>query len=83
MTQKTLPTQCPDCEESLREVALFGRSAQNPVTGAAVDTAVVYYTDAEATRSTWLQMFDAEGEVRSMLCRACGRIFLYGSPTNS
>lgn len=80
MTQSVLPTTCPDCAGPLFAVTLFGRSSRNPVSGAAIDAAVVYYTNAEATRSTWLSMFEVEGEVRSMMCRACGRLFLYGEP---
>jgi len=80
MTQTSLPTICPDCAGSMREVTLFGRGLQKSVSAAAVDAAVVHYTDAKATRSTWLSMFQVEGDVRSMLCRACGRLFLYGVP---
>jgi hypothetical protein len=80
MTQSALPTTCPDCAGPLREVTLFGRSAQNAISGAAIDAAVVYYTNAEATRSTWLSMFEAEGELRSLMCRACRRLFIYGEP---
>lgn len=80
MTQPALPTACPDCGGAMREIILFGRGPQNPLSGAACDTAVVHYTDAKATRSAWLEMFDVEGEVRSMLCRKCNRLFLYGLP---
>ena len=80
MTQNALPTACPDCSGTMREITLFGRSSQNPISGAAIDAAVVYYTDAEAARSTLMQMFNVEGEVRSLMCRECGRLFLYGVP---
>jgi hypothetical protein len=75
-----LPSACPDCSGSLREITLFGRGIQNPVSGMAHDAAVVHYAAAEAKRGFWLGMFDAEGTVRSLLCEGCGRVFLYASP---
>src|SRR6476619_7439884 len=83
MTQRILPTSCPDCAGTMREVTLFGRSAVNPLSGAGVDAAVVYFTGADATRSIWLSMFKVEGNVRSLLCRECGRMFLYGVPMDA
>lgn len=81
MASSALPTACPDCGGSLKDVTLFGRGPANPLSGAATDAAVMFYTDAEAVRSPWLAMLEVEGEVHSMLCRACGRIFFYGVPT--
>ncbi len=80
MTPSVPPSRCPDCAGSMRAVQLFGRGPKNPVSGAAVDAAVVHYADGETSRSTWLEMFDVAGEVRAMMCQACGRIFLYGTP---
>jgi hypothetical protein len=80
MIPAALPSACPDCAGPLHEITLFARSAENPISGAAIDTAVVYYTGAEATRSTWLSMFQVRGEVRTLMCGKCARIFLYGVP---
>jgi hypothetical protein len=45
MTKTALPTTCPDCAGPMREVTLFARSALNPISGAAIDSAVAQYTD--------------------------------------
>jgi hypothetical protein len=80
MVPSALPTTCPDCGGALRAITLFGRGPQNPISGAATDTAVIYYTDAEANRSPWLSMLDIQGEVRTLMCRGCNRLFFYGVP---
>ena len=79
-TQASALPPCPDCGAALVEIKLFGRGAENPFSGAAIDTAVVYYTDADASRSWWLGMLKERGKVRATICRSCHRIFLHGVP---
>ncbi len=74
---------CPDCGGLLQGIALFGRGPSNPLSGAAIDTAVLYYTDAGAKRSRWLEMLEEQGTVETSMCTACHRIFLYGIPRRS
>jgi hypothetical protein len=73
-----LPVTCVDCAGALREIVLFGRGEVHPITGSAVDAAVIHYTDANAVRGAWLGLFQISGDVKSLMCSACGRIFLYG-----
>jgi hypothetical protein len=64
-------------------VTLFGRGPENPLSGAAVDTALVYYTDGDPERgSVWLGfgMLTPKGKVRTLMCTACQRFFFYGAP---
>jgi hypothetical protein len=64
-------------------VTLFGRGPENPISGAAIDAALLYYTDAAGERgSVWwgFGMLTPKGTVRTMMCTACRRIFLYGTP---
>lgn len=74
------PSACPDCGGSLREITLFGRGMSNPLSGIAVDAAVVHFAAAQARPGFWLGMFDAEGTVQSLLCDECRRVFLYAAP---
>jgi uncharacterized OB-fold protein len=78
-SQSDLPNACPDCGDSLQPVQLFGRGPANPLSGAALDAAVIYYTDAGAERSTWLSKFEEKGRVEARMCASCRRIFLYGT----
>ena len=71
---------CPDCRAGLVEIKLFGRSAENPLSGAAIDTAVVYFAYAEASRSWGFAMLKEKGNVRVTMCTSCHRIFLHGVP---
>jgi len=71
---------CPDCGAALVEIKLFGRGAENPLSGAAIDTAVVYFSDADASRSWGFAMLKEKGMVRATICPSCHRIFLYGVP---
>jgi hypothetical protein len=80
MSQSSPPNTCPDCGGTLRPIQLFGRGPANPLSGAATDTVVAYYTEAGAERSTWLAMFQEAGRVHASMCAGCHRIFLYGSP---
>jgi uncharacterized OB-fold protein len=73
-------TVCPDCGGELAPVKLFGRGSENPFSGAAIDTELSYYTDADAQRGTWLGMFTERGRVRTTLCQSCRRLFLHGFP---
>lgn len=72
--------QCPDCKGELEAIKLFGRGWKNPVSGAAIDAEMIYYTDASAERSSFRSMFDAAGTVQATMCRECQRIFLHGVP---
>jgi uncharacterized OB-fold protein len=74
-----LPNACPDCGGSLQPVQLFGRGPVSPISGAARDAAVIYYTDAGAERSAFLAMFEEKGRVEARMCASCRRIFLYGA----
>jgi len=76
MTQKN----CPDCKGNLRKVKLFGRSWENPISGAAIDADIRFYAEDNAKRSSFLGMFKPKGKVKSFICESCGRIFLYGIP---
>jgi hypothetical protein len=80
MSQSTQESQCPDCNGELVGVKLFGRGWKNPVSGAAVDSEVMYYAGADAQRSSFLSMFEEAGTVQATLCNGCRRIFLHGVP---
>ena len=71
---------CPDCQGDLRKIKLFGRSFENPLSGAAIDADIQFYAASNARRSNLLSMFEPEGKVESFICESCSRIFLYGSP---
>lgn len=71
--------KCPDCNGELTKIKLFGRSWENPLSGAAIDTDVRFYAESDAKRSVFLNMFKPKGKVESFLCKSCGRIFLYGT----
>jgi hypothetical protein len=72
--------QCPDCNGALDVIKLFGRGWKNPISGAAIDTELSYYADANAERSSILSMYEGAGTVRATMCNECRRIFLYGIP---
>jgi hypothetical protein len=74
---------CPDCGADLVEIKLFGRSGENPLSGAAIDTAVVYYAHVEARRGWAFGMLKEQGGVRATICTSCHRIFLHGVPLDS
>jgi hypothetical protein len=76
MTNKT----CPDCKGELLPIKLFGRGWENPLTGVAADSELVYYAPTGAERSGFSGMYKPEGTVGAFLCHTCGRIFLYGNP---
>ncbi len=71
---------CPDCSGELMHIKLFGRGWQNPISGAAIDCELAYYADADAERSSFLNMFEEAGIVRATMCNDCMRIFLRGVP---
>jgi hypothetical protein len=73
------PEVCPDCGGTFARVKIIARGSENPISGAAIDTEVKLYAEADAQRSTWLRMFTPAGRVRALMCQSCCRIFLYGS----
>ena len=75
MTTKT----CPDCKVELTTIKLFGRGWENPLTGAAIDADLSFYSDAEADRSLLSGMFKPQGGVESYLCPSCSRIYLFAT----
>jgi hypothetical protein len=80
MSRPAHERKCPDCSGELVPIKLFGRGWKNPLSGAAIDTEVMYYADADAKRSTFLNMFEEAGTVEATLCNDCRRIFLHGLP---
>jgi len=72
--------RCLECGGSFEPIRLFGRSAANPLSGAAVDTELLYYTDEDAGRSMMFAMFTETGYVRAAICSSCRRIVLRGEP---
>jgi hypothetical protein len=69
---------CPDCGGELEAVTLFGRGPENPLSGAAIDAAVLHYADPDGKRGWAFGMLTPKGRVQSLLCTSCRRIFLYG-----
>jgi hypothetical protein len=80
MSRNKQESPCPDCNGELVGIKLFGRGWQNTLSGAAVDSEVTYYADADAPRSSFLSMFEVAGTVRATRCIGCLRIFLHGVP---
>jgi hypothetical protein len=80
MSRSTQESPCPNCKGELVDIKLFGRGAKNFLSGAALDSEVMYYADADAERSSFLSMFEEAGTVRATLCNGCRRIFLHGVP---
>jgi hypothetical protein len=72
--------RCLECGGSFKPIRLFGRGAPNPLSGAAVDTELLYYTDEDAGRSMMFAMFAESGYVRAAICSSCRRIVLRGEP---
>lgn len=70
--------RCPDCNGSLEPIKLFGRSTENPLSGAAIDCEVNRYTAGDAGRGWLWGMFAEKGRVHARICTMCRRIFLYG-----
>jgi hypothetical protein len=71
---------CPECGSELTPIMLFGRGPENPLTGAAVDAALLYYVEKGAGRSMMLQKFSEIGHVLAAICSSCRRIVLRGQP---
>jgi hypothetical protein len=80
MSRSAQESPCPDCSGELVAIKLFGRGRENPISGAALDAEVVYYTDENAERSFILGMLEATGIVRATMCSVCRRIFLHAVP---
>jgi hypothetical protein len=71
---------CPECGSELTPITLFGRGPENPLSGAAVDAALLYYVEQGAGRSMMLGMFTEIGHVLAAICPSCRRIAFRGQP---
>ena len=69
-------SRCPDCGGTLKQIKVFARGWKNQL-GAAVDAELKYFTSPDAKRSTFLVMFQEEGQIRSYVCEGCKRVLFY------
>ena len=72
--------QCPECGDSYEPIRLFGRSGANPISGAAIDAELTYYTDHDAARSAFHAMYTEIGYIHAAMCPSCRKVDLRAEP---
>jgi hypothetical protein len=67
--------KCTNCSGELTWIKLIGRGWENPLTGAAIETDLAFYREADTKRNTFTGKFGPKSSVDKFLCNSCGRIF--------
>lgn len=75
---ETLPDRkCPDCDRPMHRINLIDK------TGRMDEQTDLEYALPEAKRGTWLGRLPVAGVVAACMCDGCGRILLYGVPSDA